>query len=57
MNSNENKSSEKQENSKKGSTVVGVLSASVLAYCGYKIVKNQLQKSKYEPDPNKKCTK
>ena len=46
-------------NSSKTKAVVGVLSAAVLAYCGYKIVNNQLSKSKYEPDPNKsnKCTK
>ena len=33
------------------------LSASVLAYCGYKIVKNRLVKSKYDPDPNKPLQK
>ena len=34
-------------------TGVGILSASVLAYCGYKIINNQLTKTDYEPDPNK----
>lgn len=32
---------------------VGSLSASVLAYCGYKVINNQLSKTKYEPNPNK----
>ena len=32
---------------------IGILSASVLAYCGYKIINNQLTKTDYEPDPNK----
>jgi hypothetical protein len=32
---------------------IGILSASVLAYCGYKIINNQLTKTEYEPDPNK----
>lgn len=49
-------SSNKKTNSKT-KTVAGVLSAAVLAYCGYKIVNKQLSKSKYDPDPNKKCTK
>ncbi|MGP1459210.1 MAG: hypothetical protein ACTTKL_07855 [Treponema sp.] len=31
----------------------GILSAAVLAYCGYKIIDNQLRKTEYEPDPNK----
>ncbi|MFC1237993.1 hypothetical protein ACFGOO_00990 [Treponema vincentii] len=34
-------------------TGIGILSASVLAYCGYKIINNQLTKTEYEPDPNK----
>ena len=32
---------------------IGILSASVLAYCGYKIINNQLTKTEYESDPNK----
>ena len=35
-------------------TGIGILSASVLAYCGYKIINNQLTKTEYEPDPNKR---
>lgn len=46
-----------KNNKSKTKAVVGILSTAVLAYCGYKIVNNQLSKSKYEPDPNKKCTK
>lgn len=32
---------------------VGILSAAVLAYCGYKLIDNKLNKTEYEPDPNK----
>ena len=32
---------------------IGILSASVLAYCGYKLINNQLSRTEYEPDPNK----
>ena len=34
-------------------TGIGILSASVLAYCGYKLINNQLSRTEYEPDPNK----
>lgn len=49
--------SEENNSQKVGTSVVavgiGVLSAAVLAYCGYKIIDNKLSKTKYEPDPNK----
>ena len=32
---------------------IGILSASVLAYCGYKLINNQLSRTEYDPDPNK----
>lgn len=32
---------------------IGILSAAVLAYCGYKLIDNKLSKTEYEPDPNK----
>ncbi len=57
MNKKINNPSLNNDVSKVMSVIAGVLSVSVLAYCGYKIVNNQLSKSKYEPDPNKKCTK
>ena len=53
MNSNNKNISKKDKKINISSIGVGVLSASVLAYCGYKIVNNQLSKTKYEPNPNK----
>ena len=35
------------------SLAAGILTASVLGYCGYKIVNNKLQKTKYESNPYK----
>lgn len=57
MNSNNKNISKKDKKINISSIVVGVLSASVLAYCGYKIVNNQLSKTKYEPNPNKPIRK
>lgn len=31
----------------------GIFTASVLAYCGYKMVNNKLQETKYEANPYK----
>ena len=57
MNSNNKNISKKDKKINIPSIGVGVLSASVLAYCGYKIVNNQLSKTKYEPNPNKPIRK
>lgn len=57
MNSNNKNISKKGKKTNISSIGVGVLSASVLAYCGYKIVNNQLSKTKYEPNPNKPIRK
>ena len=57
MNSNNKNISKKDNKINISSIGVGVLSASVLAYCGYKIVNNQLSKTKYEPNPNKPIRK
>ena len=36
-----------------GVVVAGILTASVLAYCGYKLINNSLKETKYESNPNK----
>jgi hypothetical protein len=48
---NNNSPAEKKSNT--GAVIAGLLTASVLAYCGYKLVDNKLKKTKYESDPNK----
>ena len=50
------KTAGENQSSKIIATSAGVLTAAVLAYCGYKIVKNQLEKTTYDPDPNKKIS-
>lgn len=52
MDNNTNKSSENQKTNK-GSVAVGILTASVLAYCGYKLINKSLKDSKYESNPYK----
>ena len=56
MNTKKDKSS---ENKKTNTKVVAtdILSTSVLAYCGYKLVNNCLKKIKYEPNPYKNIPK
>ena len=49
-------SSESSINTSKSSSfslTTGILTTSVLDYCGYKIINNKLQKSKYESNPYK----
>lgn len=52
MNSNNNKVPSSNQKTK-ASVGAGVLTASVLAYCGYRLVKNQLKHIKYESNPYK----
>ena len=47
----DNSSEKKKTNT--GVVVTGILTASVLAYCGYKLINNSLKEIKYESNPNK----
>ena len=49
--------SPKIKKTKSSSVVGGIFIASVLAYCGYKLVNNSLKESKYEPNPYKNVQK
>ena len=52
MDIEKNKSSENKKTNT-GAVVAGILTASVLAYCGYKIINSSLKETKYESNPNK----
>ena len=52
MDNKEDKSSENKKTNT-GAVVAGILTASVLAYCGYKLVNNCLKETKYESNPHK----
>lgn len=52
MNSTENTG--QKEGTSAVAVGIGILSAAVLAYCGYKLIDNKLSKTDYEPDPNKR---
>jgi len=52
MDIKENKST-KNKKTNTGAVVAGILTASVLAYCGYKLVNNCLKETKYESNPHK----
>lgn len=56
MDAMDNKNSQNTK-SNSGSVVAGILTASVLAYCGYKIVNNCLKETKYESNPYKNVQK
>ena len=52
MDTKKDKSSENKKTNT-GVVVAGVFTASVLAYCGYKLINNSLKETKYESNPNK----
>ena len=52
METEKDKSSENKKTNT-GAVVAGILTASVLAYCGYKLVNNCLKETKYESNPHK----
>ena len=52
MDTEKDKSSENKKTNT-GVVVAGILTASVLAYCGYKLINNSLKETKYESNPNK----
>ncbi|MGP1415314.1 MAG: hypothetical protein ACTTJ6_05170 [Treponema sp.] len=53
MNEEKSKISNTSDSSSVIPKAIGIISGSILAYCGYKIVDNKLVKTYYEPDPNK----
>ena len=53
MDTEKDKSSENKKTNT-GAVVAGILTASVLAYCGYKLINNSLKETKYESNPNNK---
>ena len=56
MNIEKDKSSENKKTNTK-TVVTDILTTSILAYCGYKLVNNCLKKIKYEPNPYKNIPK
>ena len=56
MDTEKDKSSENKKTNTEA-VVAGILKASVLAYCGYKLVNNCLKETKYESNPHKNVQK